>query len=70
MTKLKKTNFNDLDFFLPFFFFAEHSYHTKAEKKYLKNVYSNVEIGFVRLYFPKKETESGKNNFAKFSENY
>lgn len=51
---MKKTNFNALDFFLPFF--AEHSYHTKAEKKYLKKiVYSNVEIGFVRLYFPKKK---------------
>lgn len=68
---MKKTNFNALDFFLPFFCWAFIS-HKGREEIFKKVVYSNVEIGFVRLYFPKKkkETESGKNNFAKFSENY
>lgn len=66
---MKKTNFNDLDFFLPFFLLSIHITQRQG-KNIKKNVYSNVEIGFVRLYFPKKETESGKNNFAKFSENY
>lgn len=62
---MKKTNFNALDFFLPFF--AEHSYHTKAEKKYFKKMSIQMQKQDLYVYiFQKKKPNQEKTILQSF----